>query len=520
MQAKKISLRCSFIVVALALILAGCTPAGPRAFFDGKNYLDQGDYANAAARFKIAATLLATNAAVWNYYGMALQADHQPQAAAAAYQRAVDLDRDLVEAHFNLGGLWLEQNQPDAARTEFTAYTLRRSNDPAGWLRLGSAQLRLGETVAAEKSFSKVLYLRPADPAAYNGLGLTRIQRGMPRDAVRFFAAAVRSDPGFAPAMLNLATVNHQYLHDDKTALANLRAYLALTPPPADWDQANALANQLEHAELVPPSPLAAAATPVEPQVPPVIEAARAPRHESESRARSPQKNVELAPAPASAPSLPPLPVQVEQVPAPPEIVASPRATANLSSASAHASPNADQYPVDQQAPAAPSQKPGLWQRLFASSAQPASRNRPILKRESPPCLTFLMARTAPCLPRRDLPRCRSRISRVTNPFPRADPLLASISMVLLLPLLSPGPKSTSRRKNGRMPCSILRRPPKRIPRGFWRNTIRPSWPSTSEFIRSPWRPMNMHWSSSQIPPTPVTILRSHCARPAIFPTR
>jgi len=381
MQAKKNSIGCGFIVVALGLVLAGCTPAGPRAFFDGKHYLDQGDYANAAARFKVAATLLATNAAVWNYYGMALQADQQPQAAAAAYQRAVDLDRDLVEAHFNLGGLWLEQNQPDAARTEFTAYTLRRSNDPAGWLKLGSAQLRLGETVAAEKSFSKVLYLKPADPAAYNGLGLTRIQRGMPRDAVRFFAAAIHSDPGFAPALLNLATVSHQYLRDDKTALANLRAYLALTPPPADWDQANGLANQLEHPEPAAPPPLVAATTPVEPRSQTGTEAARTPHHESEARPRSPQRDETSTPTtpPAASTAPPPLPAQVEQVPAPPEIVASPRASANLSSLPA--SEAAGQNPAGEAAAAAPDQKPSLWQRLFASSTQPGQQESPYLEK-------------------------------------------------------------------------------------------------------------------------------------------
>src|SRR5271170_3926816 len=98
MLAKKISIGWGVTLIALALCLSGCTPAGPRAFFAGKQYMDEGDYANAAARFKIAATLLATNSIVWNYYGMALQADHQPDAAAAAYQRALDLDRDLVEA--------------------------------------------------------------------------------------------------------------------------------------------------------------------------------------------------------------------------------------------------------------------------------------------------------------------------------------------------------------------------------------------------------------------------------------
>ena len=66
----------------------------------------------------------------------------QPADAVLAYQRALTLDRDLVEAHYNLGCLWLEQNKPDEAKSEFTAYTLRRSNAPEGWLKLGAAQLR------------------------------------------------------------------------------------------------------------------------------------------------------------------------------------------------------------------------------------------------------------------------------------------------------------------------------------------------------------------------------------------
>jgi tetratricopeptide (TPR) repeat protein len=331
--------------------------------------MDQGDYANAAARFKIAATLLATNAVVWNYYGMALQADHQPQAAAAAYQRAIDLDRDLVEAHFNLGGLWLEQNQPDEARTEFTAYTLRRSNDPEGWLKLGSAELRLEETIAAEKSFSKVLYLKPGDAAAYNGWGLAQIQHGMPRDAARYFAAAIQSDPGFAPAILNLATVNHQYLHDDTTALSNYHAYLALTPRPADWDEVNALANQLEHPAPAAAPPVTFSPPPPEKKRPSIAEVARNTSRPSESRPEVPQKkpvetpSTEVAENERPSNISPAMPVQVVQVAPPPQIVASPRAAANLPTQSA-----ASQPPVELPMPTQPDQKSGFWHRLFTPS--------------------------------------------------------------------------------------------------------------------------------------------------------
>ena len=234
------------LFLALAVFISGCAPSGPRALQAGKKLLDRGDYAGAVAQLKTAATLLATNAAAWNYYGVALQHAGQPADAAVAYQNALKFDRDLVEAHYNLGCLRLEQDQPDAARTEFTAYTLRRNNTPEGWLKLGAAQLKLHDLLPAEKSFSTARSLDLNSAEALNGLGLARVERGSPQDAAKFFSAAVDAHPNYAPALLNLATVEHQYLRDDAQALKHYRAYLALTPRPADWNAVNDLAGSLE----------------------------------------------------------------------------------------------------------------------------------------------------------------------------------------------------------------------------------------------------------------------------------
>jgi Flp pilus assembly protein TadD len=179
-----------FASFTLALLLSGCTPAGPRALLKGQKYLDHGDIAGAVTQLHRATTLLATNASAWNYYGVALQRAGQPDDAIAAYQNALKLDRDLVEAHFNLGCLALEQNKPDLARVEFTAYTLRRPNEAIAWLKLGSAQLRAGDTASAERSFSTVYHMDANNPDALNGLGLARVQRGKYREAPQIDAGA------------------------------------------------------------------------------------------------------------------------------------------------------------------------------------------------------------------------------------------------------------------------------------------------------------------------------------------
>jgi Flp pilus assembly protein TadD len=290
----------AIIFVALAVFVTGCLPPGPRALLKGKKLLERGDYAAAVEQLKTATTLLPADAQAWNYLGVACQRAGQPTDAANAYQRALALDRDLVEVHYNLGSLWLEQNKPDAAETEFTAYTLRRANEPDGWLKLGSAQLHASEFLAAERSFSTALALSTNNAEALNGLGLARIERGRPREASQFFAAAIEHHHDYAPAYLNLATVAQQELHDDKLALQNYHAYLALTPRPANWDAVNELAKNLEQAAANPPAPppavqnqTAAAPPPTKTNAPKPLTIART------TNANKPQtKNLRPAPNP------------------------------------------------------------------------------------------------------------------------------------------------------------------------------------------------------------------------------
>lgn len=381
MLAKINCVRGALSFLALALLLCGCTPAGPRALWKGKRCLDRGDIAEALTQFKRATTLLATNAGAWNYLGVALQHAGRPDEAAAAYQTALRLDHDLPEAHFNLGVLSLEQNQPEAAKSELTAYTLQRPNDAAGWLKLGFAQLRGGgDTLPAERSFSAVLSLKVDAAEAYNGLGLASLQAGKPRDAAQFFAAALRSRPGFAPALLNLATVNLEYLHDRRAALAGYQSYLTLTPRPANYDEVKALVAGLTQGDLTSTAPAAAVVVrnwTSPPETNPKIGSAASPHPAAANRAESEEASASPAPPRFAGGAAPPAPAVAttgvrQPVRAEPEpgIVVVPRTNRpNHTNVTVPPRPAttvaASQEPMPSPASDEEQSRPGFWRRLL-----------------------------------------------------------------------------------------------------------------------------------------------------------
>jgi tetratricopeptide (TPR) repeat protein len=318
---KRVGNKAAILLTSLGL-LAGCMPSGPRALLQGERLIEQGNYAAAAERLRTATSLLATNAQAWNYLAIACHHLGEQDEAVRAYQRALSLNHDLSEAHYNLGCLWLEQNKLEAARTEFTAYTLRRGNAPEGFLQLATVQARARDFTAAERSFTDVLRLSPQNPEALNGLGLLRLQQRRPAEAEQFFAAALKQQPGYRPALLNSAIVTHQYLHDLPGARQKYRAYLALKPPPPDAESVATTVRQIDQELTVPPRPAPVVTNPAPPKPAPapVTRVLAAPKVEPPVAAPKPLPVTNgpkivpaLAPAPAPAPVAAP-PVQVVQL--------------------------------------------------------------------------------------------------------------------------------------------------------------------------------------------------------------
>src|SRR5947207_4079914 len=138
----------TFFFVAVTLFTA-CSRPGVRALLEGKKLIEAGEYQPAVEKLMSAVVLLgSTNAQAYNYLGVACHYSRQFSEAERSYQRALALTPDLAEARFNLGSLWLAQNKLDLAKSELTAFTLRRSSSAEGWMKLGVAQLHSKDLVA------------------------------------------------------------------------------------------------------------------------------------------------------------------------------------------------------------------------------------------------------------------------------------------------------------------------------------------------------------------------------------
>lgn len=235
------------LLLAAAVLLAGCAADAPRALLEGRRLLDQGQVEEALPRLEDATARLKTNALAWSYLGLAYHRAGRLTNAVTAYRTALHYNYDLAEVRFNLGSAFLELGRPDLARPELTAYTLRRPRDLAGWQKLGTAQLRPPRDLGgAEKSFGEALKLHPRDATALNGLGLVHLQRGRPREAAQYFSATLKHHPQDPVALRNLAVVAQVNLNNRALAIESYRQYAALMPPPPDAEEALAVARQLE----------------------------------------------------------------------------------------------------------------------------------------------------------------------------------------------------------------------------------------------------------------------------------
>ncbi len=273
-------------LLAVVLVLVGCSPAGPRALLDGEQLLHEGKIDLAVARLRTATELISTNAQAWNHLGLALHAAGDGIESQRAYQQALKIDRNLAIVRYNLGFLYLEQNRPAEAAAELTTFTTLQAYSAPGWLQLGIAHMRLRRWDDAERALAMAYRIQANDPEIMNDLGVVLLQKRRQRDAAAWFNAALKARPNHGPALLNSAVVSQYYFNAKELALDRYRQYVALQPEPANASAVREVIARLE-AELA-PKPLPAQTPNLVPTVVTNTQIARPPTNNIASQPSQP----------------------------------------------------------------------------------------------------------------------------------------------------------------------------------------------------------------------------------------
>ena len=370
-------------MVTLSLFLGGCSPSGERALIEGDRLLQIGKSTEAIPLLERAALDLPQNAPALNHLGLAYHASGKTNEARRAYLRALEVDRNRIEATYNLAITHLERGELLEAEKGLRAYLVAHPTDAAVWEVIAQLQFQSGRWDDAERSFATIQPTGAISADGWNSRGLLSLRKRRFKDAVNCFQYALSLDPAATTPLFNLG-VAHQLQGDRRSAAAQYRRWLAVNPSAPQSAAVQELIRQWE-TPATPPTALIStnapaqlvpqrSGRPADPVVPnprtnavAVTEAPRPlattipPSTAPTSPARTPEPPAAKPVAPPQIVPPPPPPLQVVNVqedpplrPAQDEPVAKPAAKPVVAVPTGVAAP-APQKPTELTVPAAPS---------------------------------------------------------------------------------------------------------------------------------------------------------------------
>jgi len=115
--------------------------------------------------------------------------------AEVSFRKALELEPDLAEAHFNLGLVFMNTCRPADAAGCFSQAISLIPNFPEAFNNLGLVLRNMGKLNEAEACLVRAIELNPDNPETYNNLGVIQARAGHLRQAETSFRRACELDP-------------------------------------------------------------------------------------------------------------------------------------------------------------------------------------------------------------------------------------------------------------------------------------------------------------------------------------
>lgn len=202
---------------------------------EARKLLGEGKAAEAKALFEDLVKQYPDQADLQSFLGIAQLRLRNPDAAATALKRAIDIDPKHVDARTLLAWIELEiRNNIDGAIKEYAKVVELRPDSPEAYSNLAVAQKRKGELDRAIASLNRALELKPGLGAAVSNRGWIFVEQEKWPEARRDFEQALRIDPQDQGALQGLARVLEQE-RDYAGAQRILRQLLSSSPNFVHW---------------------------------------------------------------------------------------------------------------------------------------------------------------------------------------------------------------------------------------------------------------------------------------------
>ena len=161
--------------------------------------------------------------------GRVLERERKLSAAERAYNKAIKISPDFVEAHNNLGNVLLDRDRPKQAFNIFNKALKLRPGHPMLLTNLGNALQLQGEFEKAIGWFKKAITQDSSFAGAHNNIANAYRDLGRYQEAVAAYKQAIQTSPGIADTYYNLGSVLNE-LEEFDDAVSNFQKTIEIDP--------------------------------------------------------------------------------------------------------------------------------------------------------------------------------------------------------------------------------------------------------------------------------------------------
>lgn len=151
-------------------------------------------------------------------------------------KKAIALDSNNVAALKSLGQVYFKAKDYDGAIGAFTKYTTAQANDGPAWSLLGQSYKKKGDEKNALDAFNKAVTADPKDYKTLYHIGNVHLEAKRFPDAMAAYRKSIAINPTYVEAYYNLAITSQQANPDDLSkCLPDYKAFIKVATGKKQW---------------------------------------------------------------------------------------------------------------------------------------------------------------------------------------------------------------------------------------------------------------------------------------------